>query len=114
MYTPTSIRSALDLLKLGFPSELVSSVGCVIDIEYDASAGPLEDFKGNLSLCQWTFMARPRHPVMQQVVDSVTHILQQQTSADQRIAGGLGADILELTGSTTRKHFLQDQSLTWI
>ncbi|KAK0769462.1 hypothetical protein LTR75_018088 [Friedmanniomyces endolithicus] len=80
------------------PSEFVQSVGCVIGIEYNASAGPLEDFKGNLSLCQWTFMARPWHPVMQQVVDSVTHMLQQQTSADQRNTAGLGADIGELTG----------------
>ena len=41
------------------PSKCVNSVGCVLGIEYNALAGPPENFNANTSLCQWTFVARP-------------------------------------------------------
>ena len=86
------------------PSDEISSTGCVIGIEYDAQGGPLTGvFPDEISLCQWTFMAAPNHPVMQHVVARVVAALQAY-SQGPRIVAQAGEDVLELTGPAVSYH----------
>ncbi|KAK3619025.1 hypothetical protein LTR56_024280 [Elasticomyces elasticus] len=79
-------------------SEFHRSSGLVLGIEYDATAGAPAEFNASLSICQWTFMARPDHPVMQAVVDAVIQELQRHTTSHNTIVAEEGADVGEITG----------------
>lgn len=81
------------------PPKYQDSVRCVIGIEYDARSSLFtEPFPDDISFCQWTFLAMPRHPVMQHVVDLVTKKLQQHGEGSAEIVAKLSTDVGDLTG----------------
>jgi len=83
------------------PQKYQDTARCVIGIEYDARGNLLtEPFPDEISFCQWTFLAMPRHPVIQHVVDLVTKKLQQYGEGATEIVAKIGTDVGELTGPT--------------
>lgn len=83
------------------PPEHRNRTGLVVGIEYDAQDGEIQgDFDLRVQLCQWTFMGRAGHPVMQHVVEQITKALQSFAPNGSAIAVTEGnfEDILWLTG----------------
>jgi alpha 1,6-mannosyltransferase len=81
------------------PPELVDGTGLVMGVEYDAQG---EEIRGDstlpVQLCQWTIMAKPNHPVMQQVVQTVVGKLEKDMRTDGGIPNGSFDYVLETTG----------------
>jgi alpha 1,6-mannosyltransferase len=83
------------------PPEYQNRTGLVVGVEYDVRDEALRaDMELRVQLCQWTFMAKPGHPVMQHVVDRITAKLSE---FDQGQGDGNGiqtkeGNVMELTG----------------
>ena len=80
--------------------DYLAHANLVLGVEYDSLGDPRHDrFAGaDLSLCQWTFMAIPRHPVLWHVIDTVRHTLNGRFPAGSDIAAEAEDDVGELTG----------------
>jgi len=49
----------------------------IVGVEYDArDEDLLSDLESRVQLCQWVFMGKAGHPVLQGVVDHITQALQ--------------------------------------
>ncbi|KAI9696629.1 MAG: hypothetical protein M1820_008078 [Bogoriella megaspora] len=53
------------------PAEYISYIGLVLGVEYDQRSDPTGQNETYVQLCQWTMMAKPRHPILRDVIDHV-------------------------------------------
>lgn len=92
----SAIQSATDWL----PKEVSrSTIGLVIGIEADPDREDWHDwFSRRIQFCQWTIQAKPGHPVLREIVASLTEEI-----LDAKAKGTLkqkckGANVIEFTG----------------
>jgi len=92
----TAIRSAMDWLPEDVPR---STVGLVVGIEADPDRPDWKEwYSRRIQFCQWTIQAKPGHPVLRDVVATIT-----ETTLDHKKNGtlkrlGKQKSIVEFTG----------------
>ena len=92
----TAIKSATDWIPDSVPR---SSIGLVVGIEADPDR---EDWKKwysrRIQICQWTIQAKPGHPVLRDIVATITEDTLKMKKQGPLNAKKLGKSIVEFTG----------------
>jgi alpha 1,6-mannosyltransferase len=89
-----ALKSALEWIPEAFPQ---TSVGLVIGIEADPDRPDWKEwYSRRIQFCQWTIEAKPGHPVLREIVASIT-----EETLKRKRAGKLKSDqhgVIEFTG----------------
>ena len=81
------------------PKEFAPHANLVFGIEYDSRGGEIRgDLELPAQLCQWTLMAKPHHPVLQDVVDRVVIELDKLGRGADSIVAHSVNEVLTTTG----------------
>ena len=92
----TALQSTTDWLPKEFPR---STIGLIIGIEADPDR---EDWKAwfsrRIQFCQWTIQAKPGHPVLREIVASLTEEILQTKKAGTLKSKSTGKNVVEFTG----------------
>ncbi|KAL9096544.1 MAG: hypothetical protein Q9163_006428 [Psora crenata] len=92
----TAIRSATDWLPEEVPR---SSVGLVVGIEADPDRADWKDwYSRRIQFCQWTIQAKPGHPVLQDIVATITEDTLRMKKKGTLTAKKPEKSIMEFTG----------------
>ena len=92
----TAIQSATEWLPKEVPR---SSVGLVIGIEADPDRPDWKEwFSRRIQFCQWTIQAKPGHPVLRDLVATVTQETLRLKKKGPLSEKSLGKNIIEFTG----------------
>ncbi|KAJ3189723.1 membrane-bound alpha-1,6- mannosyltransferase Initiation-specific [Gaertneriomyces sp. JEL0708] len=62
-----------------------TDIGAVIGVEFDASDVSIDLLSVKLQFVQWTFAARPNHPLLQRVVGRVLHQLSHSNISESTV-----------------------------
>ncbi|KAI9762021.1 MAG: Vacuolar protease A [Chaenotheca gracillima] len=90
----SALKSALDWVPEIVPR---SSYGLVIGIEADPDRPDWHDwYSRRIQFCQWTIQAKPGHPVLREIVASITEeVLKRKAKGPVVVAGN---DVIEFSG----------------
>ena len=92
----TALKSAMDWLPESVPR---STVGLVVGIEADPDRDDWKQwYSRRIQFCQWTIQAKPGHPILRDVVATITEDVLRMKKKGPLKADKLEKSIVELTG----------------
>lgn len=91
------IKPAMEWLPEGFPA---TSVGLVVGIEADPDRPDWHEwYARRIQFCQWTIQAKPGHPVLREIVATITEdTLQMKKKGELRRGKKPNKSVMEFTG----------------
>ena len=119
----TAIQSTTDWL----PKDVSrSTIGLIVGIEADPDREDWHDwFSRRIQFCQWTIQAKPGHPVLREIVASLTEEILEAKKSGTLKKKSIGKNVVEFTGparwtdtifnymNDPRYFKIEEKNITW-